>query len=76
MKLIVGLGNPGREYEKSRLNAGWIVIDALAKKWGCQDFREEKGLKALTSIGVYGGEKIILAHLLMLHRQNTIAEEK
>ena len=32
MKLIVGLGNPGKEYEKTRHNIGFIFIDALAKK--------------------------------------------
>ena len=30
--LIVGLGNPGREYEKTRHNAGWRAIDRIAEK--------------------------------------------
>lgn len=32
MKLIVGLGNPGKEYEKTRHNIGFMIIDNLAKK--------------------------------------------
>ncbi len=34
MKIIVGLGNPGKEYEKTRHNAGFMAIDALAEKYG------------------------------------------
>lgn len=32
ISLVAGLGNPGREYEATRHNLGWVVLDALAKK--------------------------------------------
>jgi PTH1 family peptidyl-tRNA hydrolase len=32
--LVAGLGNPGREYEQTRHNAGWLVVDELAKRHG------------------------------------------
>src|SRR6185503_15785578 len=34
LSLVAGLGNPGREYEHTRHNLGWVVLDALAKKRG------------------------------------------
>ena len=34
MKLVVGLGNPGRAYEHTRHNAGWQVLDEFAKRRG------------------------------------------
>jgi PTH1 family peptidyl-tRNA hydrolase len=34
ISLVAGLGNPGRDYEKTRHNIGWVVLDALAAKHG------------------------------------------
>lgn len=48
MKMIVGLGNPGKEYEKTRHNAGFMVIDALCKDLSL-DLNQKK-FKALYAI--------------------------
>ncbi len=58
MYLIVGLGNPGREYENTRHNAGYMVVDALAEKCGIDVL--EKKHKALIGKGVVVGQKCIL----------------
>ena len=58
MKLIVGLGNPGKEYEKTRHNTGFMALDSFAQKKGVViDKKKYNGLYADTTIN---GEKIIL----------------
>ncbi|CAM4124386.1 aminoacyl-tRNA hydrolase [Erysipelothrix inopinata] len=58
MKVIVGLGNPGKEYEKTRHNAGFMVVDGLADKLNI-DINTKKH-KALIGVGHYQGQKIML----------------
>ena len=56
--LIVGLGNPGKEYERTRHNAGFRALDVLADKLGCKiDKGKFQGLYGQT---VYNGKKLFL----------------
>lgn len=56
--LIVGLGNPGKEYERTRHNAGFRAIDILASKLGCKiDKAKFQGLYGQVN---YAGAKLLL----------------
>lgn len=59
MYLIVGLGNPTAKYEKTRHNAGFDVIDAIADKYGIE-LNLRKG-KAFCGTGYIEGQKVMLA---------------
>ena len=58
MKLIVGLGNPGKEYENTRHNAGFKFIDKYAKSQNIEINKEKFG--GIYNTFSYNGEKIIL----------------
>ena len=58
MYLIAGLGNPGREYEMTRHNAGFRVVDRLAGKMGCEVGTRK--FLGFTGSGILGGEKVLL----------------
>ncbi len=58
MKLIVGLGNPGEKYARTRHNIGFIIVDEIAKSLGISKFDSKfKGYFAKTS---YRGEEFLL----------------
>ena len=59
MRLIVGLGNPGQEYEHTRHNAGFDTIARLADELGARYWKSECG--ALTAKVTYKGEELLLA---------------
>lgn len=53
MKVIVGLGNPGREYERTRHNVGWWVVDHLADVWRFDGWKKD-GNARVASGSVHG----------------------
>jgi PTH1 family peptidyl-tRNA hydrolase len=59
MRLIVGLGNPGPEYEWTPHNMGFLAIDAIAERAGIRITRPEA--KSYVGRGKYAGEGVILA---------------
>ena len=56
--LVVGLGNPGAEYARTRHNAGFLAVDALAKGMGISLDRAR--FKALVGEGVLAGQRVLL----------------
>jgi PTH1 family peptidyl-tRNA hydrolase len=57
--LIVGLGNPGREYAQTRHNIGFRVADHMAKALGIRFSRQQN--QAFVASGAHGGAKLVLA---------------
>jgi peptidyl-tRNA hydrolase, PTH1 family len=58
-KLVVGLGNPGKDYELTAHNLGFLVIDRLAERSGIRMNRED--CRAVVGHGTLAGHKVLLA---------------
>jgi PTH1 family peptidyl-tRNA hydrolase len=56
--LLVGLGNPGREYEETRHNVGFLVADALVKDEGLGEYKPK--FNAVWTRGELGGEPLVV----------------
>ena len=61
MKLIVGLGNPGKRYEKTRHNAGFLVLDELARDYHISGWSLSKKFNAELAEGTIGTTKVLFA---------------
>jgi peptidyl-tRNA hydrolase, PTH1 family len=57
--LLVGLGNPGREYRETRHNVGFMVIDQVCKTAGISLSRVQA--KAIIGVGQFAGRRLVLA---------------
>ena len=58
MYIIVGLGNPGKKYENTRHNMGFLAVDLLAEKYGIKV--NKLRFKALTGEGRIAGQKVLI----------------
>ncbi|KPJ71204.1 hypothetical protein AMJ50_02960 [Parcubacteria bacterium DG_74_3] len=70
MKVIVGLGNPGRIFRTTRHNLGFRVIDKFRKRNGLPEFKSSKEFNSLLSRGSFNKEKIIALdpkNLIVIH---------
>ena len=67
--LIVGLGNPGEKYERTRHNLGFAAVDRLAKLAGGRRFRENRRIVCLEArLPTENGEVILIKPLTFMNR--------
>ena len=58
MKMIIGLGNPGKEYAQTKHNVGFMVVDAIADELNVSV--EKRQCQAFIQMATWDGEKILL----------------
>jgi PTH1 family peptidyl-tRNA hydrolase len=61
MIIIIGLGNPGKKFEGTRHNIGFMAIDEFARKNDFPDFKLQKKSNAIVSERILGNEAVVLA---------------
>lgn len=81
--MVVGLGNPGAEYEMTRHNVGFMVVEELASRCGAS-FSSARGMRAVVAQGritasgmsQLGGEKIVLVKPMTYMNESGVAVGK
>lgn len=68
IKLIVGLGNPGKQYEQTRHNAGFLFLDRLAEQYGAQFSMQSKFLGELAKVRVEASDVWLLKPATYMNR--------
>jgi peptidyl-tRNA hydrolase, PTH1 family len=75
MKIVVGLGNPGKQYEGTRHNVGWMVLDRLAERAGLSGHAKSRDASA-TMRGRYKGLDIVLVKPMTYMNESGLAVRK
>jgi PTH1 family peptidyl-tRNA hydrolase len=75
MKIVVGLGNPGKQYEGTRHNVGWMVLDRLAERAGLAGHAKSRDAAA-TMRGRYKGLDLVLVKPMTYMNESGLAVRK
>lgn len=75
MKLIVGLGNPGSEYERTRHNAGFMAVDRVARRHAPSGLPRSKFNAMLLEASIAGERCILLKPLTFMNRSGSSVAE-
>lgn len=76
MKIVVGLGNPGDEYEYTRHNAGWLFLSFLESKYGFKINEKKKNLDSIVSQIYIDGKKVLFVKPQTFMNLSGIAVQK
>lgn len=75
MKLIVGLGNPGAEYERTRHNAGWLAVDMLARRHAPGGIPRSRFNAATLDAPIKGEKCLLMKPLTWMNRSGQAVGE-
>jgi peptidyl-tRNA hydrolase, PTH1 family len=74
MVLVVGLGNPGKKYEKNRHNVGFMVADALRAELSLPDYKEKFGGEWTRGAAGRGGDLVVLKPMTFMNLSGDSAQ--